>query len=72
MNRDALQFLARSGLNLQVNNLSLYSLGSYDPDLVKFYLYLIPYFLVQFLRKLGPYYLGISSKMIVQFPRLII
>ena len=72
MNRDVFQLLAQSEINLQVNNLFLCSLRSSDPDLVNFCLCLSPYFLAQFLRKLGPCYLGISSKILTQFPSLII
>ena len=72
MSRDVLQLLAQSELNIQVSNLSLCSLRSSDPDLVNFYLYLSLYFLPQFLEKVGPCYFGNSSKMITQFPRLII
>ena len=58
MNRNVLQFFCSTEHNLQVNNQSLVSLRSYNPNLVNFYLCLSPYFLVQFLEKLGPYYLG--------------
>jgi len=72
MNKDVLQLLFSTKHNLQVNNLSLCSLRSSDPNLVHFCLCLSPYFLTQFLEKLGPYYLGISPKWIAQFLRLII
>ena len=72
MNRDVLQLLFSTEHNLQVNNLYLYSLISSDLDLFYFCLCLSPYFLAQFLEKLGPYYLIISPKWVAQFPRLII
>jgi hypothetical protein len=70
MNRDVLQLLCSTEHNLQVNNLSLCSLRSSDPDLVNFCLCLSPYFLAQFLEKLGPYYLGISSKIDCAIPKV--
>ena len=71
MNRNVLQFIFSVEHNLQVNNLSLFSLRSFNPEVVNFYLCLSPYFLAQFLEKLGPYYLRIFTKWIVKFPRLI-
>ena len=56
MNIKVLQFLAQSELKLQVCKLSLWSLRISDPNLVNFCLNLIPYFLAQFLEKLGPYF----------------
>ena len=72
MNRDVLQFLFSTEHNLQVHNISLCSLRSSDLDLINLYLFLSSYFLALFLEKLGPYYLGISPKWIVQFLRLVI
>ena len=57
MNKDVLQLIFSTKHNFQVNNLSLCSLRSYDLDLVNFFRCLSPYFLTQFLDKLGPYYL---------------
>ena len=61
MNRDVFLLLCSNENNLRLNNLSLYSLRSYDRDLVNLFLFLRPYFLARFLDSLGPYYLGYSS-----------
>jgi len=50
MNRDVFQLIFSNEHNLQVNNLYLYLVRIFDLDLVNFFLYLSPYFLVQFLR----------------------